>query len=368
MRTRRTAAWGLRWIAVVTLASGSLASESWTSEVVDGSANTLDASAAFDLAGHPSVAYQDVGKQNSVLFASWNPGTSTWQRQVVESRRDGLSVTKLGYDPLGRPGIAYTMGGLKYAEWNGQRWVITLIDSTADGVGDLAFDSAGHPAAVYNGGNAKTKDLRLARRSAAGTWSVEIVASKAGIDYYYRQALAFDPDNAPVIAYNKNNAVFVARPGTAGWVSTLVQPGPSGFGSTLDLAFDPSGRALLAYTSESTPGSPFATFRVLFAMAERGSPTWSFEQVDQFGTVGVSLAVDDTGAPAIAYKGPGSREVRLARRTASGWTSATFASVRPDQQISLPSLAFDLGNPGVAWVVHTPVPVAAQVMFTRATP
>jgi hypothetical protein len=90
----------------------------------------------------------------------------------------------------------------------------------------------------------RTKDLRLARRSGAGSWTIEVVASKAGIDPS-RQALAFDGDNTPVVAYATTNSVFVTRPGTGGWTSSLVQTGPSGFGAMVDLAFDPIGRTLL---------------------------------------------------------------------------------------------------------------------------
>ncbi len=223
-------------------------------------------SLAIDSTGVPHVAYYDAF-QGDLRYAVLNTITSTWDTQVVHSRRTvGLYPSLLinesdmavvayyhssygnlifaeqtgpatwnvqnidvgdGGEDTGRyPSLAMipntnlysvayentSMGHFRFAEQAGNgQWITQTIDSTQDGGGyvSLVYDNNGTAAvSYYDGFNG---DLKFARRS--GGWETQSVAVKRTQGLY--SSLVFDRENIPHIFFlNKSTNQLVEAKGT----------------------------------------------------------------------------------------------------------------------------------------------------------
>ena len=284
--------------------------------------------------GAPVIAYSD-NDRDDVLLAQWAAETG-WTRQVVDAGRNVANGISVAYDEshvLAQPGISYGWGQLKLAEWNGSRWVVSVIDKNAfNDTTSLAYYN-GQPAISYHGNSGKTIALRLARRSASGVWSIETV-DKAGAGTY--SSLVFDHTGQPSIAYSAdpdgdntiNQLRFAQKKGDGTWTIQQLESG-IGAGVSVGLAFHPL-TFHPAIVHRTSPDS----VRYLWwngvewqreAVAEGSSPSLAFDPI--------------INEPVVTYAAPayGDR-LTLSRRTSIGWTAETI--VAESAEVVNPHLRF----------------------------
>jgi hypothetical protein len=98
-------------------------------------------------------------------YAQRNSGV--WTTEVVDST--GTGENNLILDALGNPHISYfydTTSDVKYAWWDGDAWVIELVDGAFSAQGywaSIGFDGDGKPMIAYTHND--KADLRFARRA-----------------------------------------------------------------------------------------------------------------------------------------------------------------------------------------------------------
>ena len=215
----------------------------------------------------PGVAYH----WGTLFFAARANGV--WQTTNVDATAANVGeYCSLEYSPsTHQPAIAYydtTNGNLKFAEFNGASWALSVVESTGD-VGKscrLLFLPNGNPAIAYY--DVTRTYLRYAER-VAGVWQAEDVLLtarpelattplSAGINSAGRMGIAFISFGSPYFLryVEKNNA--------GSWEAEQVATS-SGF-SQYSLAYNSLGQACVVFGSDS---------QVDLVRALRSSGTWS---------------------------------------------------------------------------------------------
>ena len=113
----------------------------------------LDPSLSLDSAGNPGIAFY-----NYSLGYAYHNGSS-WSVEIVDPANvgDGSSIA---FDAFDRPHISYYTGimasldKLKYAHWDGTKWIVEFLESMglgpmATGTTSLVLDSFGRPHIAY---------------------------------------------------------------------------------------------------------------------------------------------------------------------------------------------------------------------------
>jgi len=260
-------------------------------------------SLAFDSTDSPGISYYDATK-GDLKYAHWN-GTGWATMPPVDSAGDVGSYTSLAFDSTDNPAISYydvTNGALKYARWNGSNWVgaaaSSSVPDTVDSEGNvgqytcLAFDRASpaNPAISYY--DASNDYLKYAHWN--GTrWVVETVDSVGWVGTY--TSLAFNSSGNPAISYHdatNGDLKYAHWEGTSWDIETVDSKG--WVGTYTSLAFDSSGNPAISY-HDATKGD--------LKYAHWNGTSWDIATVDSFGWVGTytSLAFDSSGNPAISY-------------------------------------------------------------------
>ena len=180
-------------------------------------------SLALDSSGNPRISYHDEGNED-LKYASWN-GTQ-WVISTVDGTnykkagqkgcnwdgdhgRDQYNSIKVGdYSSLalnstGSPRISYydeTNKDLKYAAWDGSRWVITTVDSVKS-VGEypsLELNAKGDPRiSYYDASNGHLKFAAWNRTNSL--WVTEIVDNSKKVGTF--TSLALNSQGMPCISY-----------------------------------------------------------------------------------------------------------------------------------------------------------------------
>jgi hypothetical protein len=141
--------WGLRVSLLlilfnVTARSAGAQDWSWSFEKVDSGAKFTFL--AVDKLGSVHVSYTD-SSSHVVKYAFRSVESSRWFTLVIEGKL-GEATTRLALGPDGNPHICYPdLKSLKYAYWNGKRWVIQEIPrgGTKEYTRSLAISSEGKP-------------------------------------------------------------------------------------------------------------------------------------------------------------------------------------------------------------------------------
>ncbi len=222
---------------------------SWAFESVASSQYTQTSIAINPVTDRPAIAYYVV-PNGGLTLASENDGT--WSSLTVDGGYAGFNPS-LAFDALGRPRIAYSGGltyELRYAEWTGASWAISVIDPTSVWTVSLKVDRFGASHVAF--GN--STGLVYASQNGA-TWVKEVVDRK----HFYSVALAFDGSDNPHIGYAmgwSGDVRYAVHNGT--WRIQVVSHnmGDTGIG----MALDPLGYAGLAFgTNRSFGDLVFAT-------------------------------------------------------------------------------------------------------------
>lgn len=427
---RKPMAWGLVIISLLLLAGGVSAGEfaPWTFQTVDNGGKVGQyTSVALDPAGNPAISYYDQ-TYGDLKYASWDG--SRWIITTVDCSRaeeknrwhfwdwshdrtadkEYISCfhgtervgkySSLAFDASGRPAISFydeSKGDLKYASWDGSRWIVTTV-SSAGKVGEyssLAFDASGRPAISFY--DDSKDDLKYAAWDGR-TWKVTTVDSTGRVGEY--SSLVIDSANRPRISYydeSDSNLNYAAWDGTR-WVITTVDGTKNRKGSDklnfdrdyhrLDdksrkvgkyssLALDNTGNPRISYYDQTNKNLKFAAWNgtlwitstvdsskrtgeytslaldnadnplisyydatkkdLKFASWDSTASTWVIETVDSSGKVGsfCSLAVNDQGAPGISYYDESHKDLKYAAGTAHQQNPApTVTSVTPDSGVA----------------------------------
>ena len=130
-----------------------------------------------------------------VKTIDWDSQTGKWHSMVLDKK--------------GNPHISFdsfVSGQLKYATWNGERWLVLPVDSRSGsqepgrGMGNsLVLDAQGRPMISYF----EDAALKYARQKENGDWLVEtLAATNQSLTWAgYRSSLALDSKGLPHIVY-----------------------------------------------------------------------------------------------------------------------------------------------------------------------
>ncbi|MFA4825482.1 MAG: IPT/TIG domain-containing protein [Methanoregula sp.] len=326
-------------------------------------------SLAFDNNGKPRISYYDESNKN-LLYAAWD-GTK-WVIETVDgskavkghnwknwdgdhNRIDDRSVkvgqyTSLAFDNTGKPRISYydeSKGDLKYASWDGSKWILTTVDGSLAEKGrknwdndrdrvdtrsvkvgeysSLALDSSNKPSISYY--DETNKNLKYAAWDGS-KWVIETVDGlKKGegqnkyhwdgdhnrIDDRSRNvgkfsSLALDSSGKPCISYydqSDKNLLYAAWDGNQ-WNITTVDSSKR-VGEYASLALDANGNPRISYYDASHRDLKFASWNSTNSI-------WVTETVDSSGKVGsfTSLVLDSQGAPGISYYDQSNKDLKYA--------------------------------------------------------
>ena len=253
--------------------------EGWEFTVVrDGVAgSSIWGSVALNADGLPSFAIYDRG---SVYYVWWN-GTA-WQETGIS---DGFITSRgLDIDTQGHPHIAYKrMGIIYYTYWDGSSWINETVENeTLPSTPILSLDDSDNPYVSYKAYN--EEEVRLAYKQ-GDAWEYDVVSSG---NLMGLNSIALDSEGNPHIAF-------------------------------FELG-DWTGNTTLNY-------------------ARRVNGTWDYEMVEIVDSEGlaaahsVSLGLDSSNLPHIAYWQRGTDDLRYATKAELEGGSLPVASAGQDQVI-----------------------------------
>ena len=253
----------------------------WTIESADSSATTDigdNCDMGIDASGVVSLSYWDYDNAN--LRYARRATTGAWTRQTVTSTQEVGEYNSLALDPAGLPRIAFS----------------------------------------YVNSSTFVSQLRLASRSAGGSWSAsEVVDNSADVGYYC--SMAIDGSNRVHVAYyDWDNGIlkYAVRNGTT-WTVEVADDSELDQGESASLALDAAGNPCVAYLGGADGH---------LMLARRSLGGWTHEDVDLTTIPGesISLAIGADGRAAIAYVDAGDGRVLLARQQPSGGWTVTQAT------------------------------------------
>ena len=214
----------------------------------------------------------------------------------------------LRLDAAGRPHVAFGGDHLYYGWHDGLEWHFETVDDSP-GVGSyasLALDAAGRPHISYYD---EANDRPLYAYLDGAGWHIEQVHSRGG----QRSSLALDAEGYPHIAFDRAYVTYKWK-NADGWQWEELIPGGYLEIEDISLDLDSTGEPHIAYSLEevSKPG-----------YAYRDDTGWHYEHslpAGEAGTDHVSLVLDSNDYPHIAYGATweGST-VNYVYKDAAGW-------------------------------------------------
>ena len=338
----------------------------WSIQTVTSAGNVGQySSIALDAAGHPAISYYDQ-TNGDLKYASWDGSRWVittvdcskradkhhwlffWAREYDREYEECFHGTEkvgeyssLALDSSGKPRISYydkTKGDLKYASWDGSRWVVTTVDSNKD-VGEytsLALDAAGHPAISYY--DQTNENLKYASWDGS-KWVITTVdgSSRTKVRDWSNQH-----------TYNNIAADSPGKSGEHGWDDDHTGRDEHGnnnwkVGKYSSLALDSSGKPRISYYDQTNRDLKYASW---------DGTKWVITTVDSTKKVGeyASLKLDTNGDPRISYYDATHSDLKFA-----SWDSTNFLWVTETVDSSgkvgkFTSLALDaLGNPRISY-------------------
>ncbi len=285
--------------------------------------NGLHSSLAFNTAGVLGIAYYD-SLAKDLKYASYDGTTLSVER--VDTAGDVGQDCSLAFGTDGHPAISYydaTSRALKYAAFDGSQWVIETVDSSGPDAGNytsLKFSPGGYPAVSYQRYDAASKvELCYASKDTAG-WTLTTVADQLNSSII-DTSLAFGTNGYPSIAYYVKPTygsydIRYARWDGSAWLKKGID---YGCGFSLSLAFQPNGKAAVAYFDWYHSPSELV-------YVTEGTYSWSYWDsqtvaVQAYGTSAYpSLAFAPDGHPAISYHDDQLGYLKYAKYDGTKWS------------------------------------------------
>lgn len=295
-----------------------------------------------DAAGVPYVAYTgETGAGNARVYIAWKSG-DTWHDddRIVGSYVNfcAMDLDGNGDAHLAVQGNAPPDWLLVYYHYSGGVWSaeipelpnVVTGDTLVGDWPDIVVDSSFVPWISYGWRhdiNAAEGDLRLAFKSGA-TWTIETVDGGPD-DVGEYTSIALTALERPRIAYydrTNGNLMYARRSGAGSWTLELVDDLPD-VGTWTDIAVGPDGDIHISYINENTRAVRYA---------RRTDGVWTSEAIpDAVHSAGdgTSIDVDADGDPHIVYHYGQAQRLRHVWKTGGSWsTEAVDASadrVRP---------------------------------------
>jgi hypothetical protein len=230
-----------------------------------------------------------------------------WELETVDAPGIVGQHTSIAIDPASNTlHVSYydtTNGDLKYARQKPgtAAWTLETVDGggiAGPNVGQfssIALKSSGRPCISYY--DLTNGDLRLACKSPAGAWDIEVVDFVGNVGQF--TSLKVDAGDRPHISYfdvTNTDLKYAVKP--AGWLIEVADAsGDVGRHSSIGL--QPDAMACISYF-DATP--TISAFNLKFA-CRLGGGSWDVHIVDTPGDVGrfTSLAMDGGRPPSISY-------------------------------------------------------------------
>lgn len=285
------------------------------SNLPDSEGSYIAGALAFSPQGHPTLVESAI---TTLFVRTYSNGDWTNQVEQVPTGTNSPAFASLTFTPGGDPAMAYYLVGddtLNYMEKIGSVWSNTVIAPAAYSgyAPSLRFGPEGHPMIAYY--NSTDGSLNAARYDGTA-WSTSIV-DNVYMGNGHAPSLAFSPSGQPMISYFAYDGVSayylqiaVYDELTMSWNVSTVDSGLGGGLFASSLAFGPSGRPAIAYSS----GSSDLKYAYMNA-----SMTWMLEEVDvdtDFNQVGARCVLRflPSGYPSIAYWDQTTGTVKFAQR------------------------------------------------------
>jgi len=255
------------------------------------------------------------------VFLLFSAGLSVaagqWQVEVIDSSRSAgiFPYPSLAVDQSGLPYVTYIPAWdpvLLCASRAGRTWSVETVDTRAGEGSALAVDTAGALHAAYGQLDGPGPSYALKQ----GGWQFEPVA---GDSHIWNFDIALDSTGQPFVAYASGDGLVLAhRTGAGSWSADIVD---STVPSAVSLRLNRSGEPCIAYHFED---------RGQLWYARRDSGSWSIQPVDTVGGAHVgacaALALDPGGQAHIAYCEYGTY-LKHARQDSTTWYVDTIDSI-----------------------------------------
>lgn len=310
----------------------------WHVEVVavDGGAY---ASLAVDDQGYPHIAYQDSSSEG--LRYAYQDATG-WHHEGVSTDGDGAEAISLALNQDGSPSMSYrTIAGdyLRYTYPGTFDWEYEMVGDSDWGNTSLAVNGDGYAHISYLLNNR----LQYAYQDASG-WHTETVPGPGTGSEGGESSLALDLNGWPHISYEWASSYVLqevkhAYRDAAGWHTEVVTAGD--YGEYTSLAVDGNGYGHITYRDYDTADLKYAY---------QDASGWHVEVADEGGRAGASasLVVDADDRVHVSYLDH--YDLGYARQLVSGWQ---FESVDSNVEAFDISLALDqTGVPHIAYCDH----------------
>lgn len=212
----------------------------WSTTTVDARNSTgLYPSIDINAAGNPIISYYNK-TAGDLKFAEFDG--ARWNISVIASAGDQGRYSDLQVNPsTGRFAVAYsddTNGVLKYAERNANIWSALTIDSViTKGASYISLDfNVNRPEIAYC--DTANSDLKFAERSSRGKWSTRTLASAGDQGFYADLDYTYNTAQPAIVHYNRtgDKVELIYRNANNTW-STLTQV--TGGGQNLSVADGP---------------------------------------------------------------------------------------------------------------------------------
>ena len=220
-------------------------------------------------------------------------------------------------------------------------WSVESVDVTGTEMPSLAMGPDGNPMVAYF--SAATSDLILARYDGL-TWQKETVENSGFVGY--KPSLAIGNDGQPRLSYHSSSGLKFARYDGTIWHTEFIDAGSNPAG--ISLALDSSDNPRIAYYDSNIRDLQYASWN---------GASWDIDVVDDEGAdagAACSLAIDSQGQPHISYYFHDSRDLRYATSDGMNWSietvdaygwSGMHSSIAVDSQ-DRPHIAY---NEGINW-------------------
>ncbi len=276
----------------------------------------------LDFSNSPHVVYFEIEKtvlaHLSKAEAGWNtPEIIDVAALPGESRQPFMKL-----DSQEHPHIVfnYKYNDLRYAFWNGSRWIIKIVDNEDGRHPVLAIDHQDHPWIVY-----KNRSLTIKYAHWNGNQWIKGIMDDTNVGWPSVNerdlALAVDNTGRPHVAYIKvdedSYVLAYAEFSYEGWLVTLI-PGTNG-AALPSLALDRQNRPHIAFKDYDDG---------LIKYAWQNGDNWEIEIPDNPDDPAVwfhyaSLAIDSSDNVHLAYCDAYNRHLKYAYRTDNNWTIET---------------------------------------------